>query len=126
MSIQTIFTSDSTGSELVELAKSTAERLYREELKRAQIRGIFSEARKIQGIWANHPEVAVRRLVMLKPKLDYQTQRNRPVQGLRDILTPAIDMVAQAPAGDERNRRFQIFMDLFEAILAYHRSLGGQ
>ena len=125
MSIQTIFTNDPTGSELVSLAEDTAHHLVTADLKRSQIRSIFSEARKIQGLWVSNQDAAIRRLVMLKPKMDYQTQRNPPVRGLRDVLSPAIDMVAQAK-DEERNKRFQIFMDLFEAILAYHRAKGGQ
>jgi CRISPR/Cas system CSM-associated protein Csm2 small subunit len=41
-------------------------------------------------------------------------------------MSEAIDMVNQVPAGEERDQRFVRFMDLFEAILAYHRALGGR
>jgi CRISPR-associated protein Csm2 len=63
---------------------------------------------------------------MLKPKLDYQAVRARPVELLRDVLRDAIDQVNAAPDKEDRDRRFRIFVDLFEAILAYHRSVGGR
>jgi len=63
---------------------------------------------------------------MLKPKLDYQVARAKPVEVLRDVLNAAIDQVNAAKDEDERNRRFRVFIDLFEAILAYHRAKGGR
>lgn len=125
MSIDTIMTRDSSGSELVGFAKETASKLVHNNLTRAQIRNIFTEVRKIEALWGSNPTVAMRRLNMLKPKLDYSSVRAKPVEGLRDVLTPAIDKVNDA-TGDERDRRFRVFMDLFEAILAYHRSEGGR
>ncbi len=62
---------------------------------------------------------------MLKPKLAYQAERAKPVAYLRDVLTDAIEEVLKAPPV-ERDERFQRFVDLFEAILAYHRSEGGK
>jgi CRISPR-associated protein Csm2 len=125
-SVNTIMTADESGSELVEFAKLTADQLVKADLKRTQIRNIFTEARKIEALWDTNQLDARRRLNMLKPKLDYQVDRHRQVKGLRDVLTPAIDEVDGAPDTDERNRRFQRFMDLFEAILAYHRAFGGR
>ena len=123
--IQTILTQDETGQALVTFAEQTAERLVKAGLTSSQIRNIFTEVRKIEALWETDPEQAVRRLTMLKPKLHYQTARTRQVQGLQEVLIPAIDLVAQAQ-GEERAKRFQRFMDLFEAILAYHRAKGGR
>ena len=125
MTISSIMTTDQNGSELVNFAKETASILVRNNLTRVQIRNIFTEVRKIEALWGSNPTVAMRRLNMLKPKLDYSSARAKPVEGLRDVLTPAIDKVNEA-TGDERDRRFRVFMDLFEAILAYHRSEGGR
>jgi CRISPR-associated protein Csm2 len=126
MDVSTVITQDPGGAGLVELARQTAEQLVRSQLTRGQIRNIFTEVRKIEALWESKPEDARRRLNILKPKLDYQTARNEPVKGLRDILTRAIDEVEKAPNDAERERRFRRFMDLFEAILAYHRALGGR
>ncbi len=125
MSIDTIMTRDQSGSELVEFAKGTATQLVHNNLTRAQIRNIFTEVRKIEALWGSNPGIAMRRLNMLKPKLDYSSARAKPVELLRDVLSQAIDKVNESTS-DERDRRFRVFMDLFEAILAYHRSLGGR
>jgi len=124
--VHTIITQDPTGQKLVEFAERTAQRLVREGLTRSQIRNIFTEVRKIEALWETKAEDALRRLVMLKPKLDYQAARQRQVKGLKQVLVEAIDAVVEASDPAERNRRFQRFVDLFEAILAYHRAKGGR
>jgi CRISPR-associated protein Csm2 len=129
VTIQTIMTQDQTGKELVQFAERTAERLVKDGLTRSQIRNIFTEVRKIEALWEIDPQKAARRLTMLKPKLDYQTSRQRHVKGLQDVLSDAIDLVIaveDTPDKRERTERFQRFMELFEAILAYHRSKGGR
>lgn len=121
-----IFTSDESGSGLVNFARQTAERLVKDGLTRAQIRNIFTEVRRIEALWEIDPAAALRRLNMLKPKLDYQTARAKEVAYLRDVLIPAIEQVNSGSDKNEKDRRFQRFMDLFEGILAYHRALGGR
>ncbi|MGQ9483135.1 type III-A CRISPR-associated protein Csm2, partial [Chloroflexus sp.] len=64
-----------------------------------------------------------RRLLMLKPKMAYQVGRfsnNEALQALVETLSDAIDLI-----GNDKNR-FQTFVNLFEAILAYHRRYGGK
>ena len=66
---------------------------------------------------------------MLKPRLAYQAakERGRGVEQLRDILTGAIDEIfANNPDDDEITKRFERFVQLFEALLAYHRAAGGR
>jgi len=125
--ISTIMTNDPTGAEMVTFARQTAKTLVGNNLTRSQIRGIFTEVRKIDTMWEGPRQVeAMRRLNMLKPKLDYQTARSESVKVLRDVLSAAIDEVNKAPETNERSTRFHRFMDLFEAILAYHRAEGGR
>lgn len=126
MSVSTIMTTDKSGAELVTFAQQTASQLVKASLTRSQIRGIFTEVRKIEAMWDARPQDAMRRLNMLKPKLDYQTARTPAVQTLKDVLTQAIDEVNKSGDDVERNRRFRVFVDLFEAILAYHRAQGGR
>jgi CRISPR-associated protein Csm2 len=126
MTVTSIMTSDKSGQELVTFAQQTASLLVRDNLNRAQIRTIFTEVRKIEALWDAHPVNALRRLNMLKPKLDYQTARIPAVKTLKDVLIPAIEEVNKGGDEKERSRRFRVFMDLFEAILAYHRSQGGR
>jgi CRISPR-associated protein Csm2 len=124
--ISIVMTADPTGAELVTFARSTAEQLVKNQLTRAQIRNIFTEVRKIEALWQNDPGTAMRRLNMLRPKLAYAAARSESVTHLRDVLSKAIEEVNAAPDEKERNRRFRRFMELFEAILAYHRTLGGR
>lgn len=133
--IQTIMTADPTGQQLVQFAQTTAERLVKDQLTRGQIRNIFTEVRKIEALWdaegvkkseERDYNKALRRLVMLKPKMDYQTARIPQVQRLKEVLAEAIDEVAKGKDNKEKDERFKRFMNLFEAILAYHRAKGGR
>jgi len=124
--IKTIMTADPSGAELVALAERTADQLVRAQLTRAKIRDIFTEVRRIEALWEARPDVALRRLNMLKPKLDYSVARAPEVQLLAQVLTQAIDQVQLADTPDERERRFRRFVDFFEAILAYHWAKGGR
>jgi CRISPR-associated protein Csm2 len=128
MTIDSIMTKDKGGKELVKFAEQTAITLVGNHLTRAQIRNIFTEVRKIEASWDARPEESMRRLNMLKPKLDYSAARNKSVEVLKVVLTDDIDKVAEVADNnaEERDRRFRVFMDLFEAILAYHRAKGGR
>jgi CRISPR-associated protein Csm2 len=118
-----IMNADESGSLMVKFADDKGKELSR-DLKRAQIRSIFAEARKVQAQW-DGSAAAMRKLNMLKPKLFYQAKRNPSVKPLSKILAEAIDQVAGAADEAKRSEKFERFMDLFEAILAYHRYHGG-
>jgi CRISPR-associated protein Csm2 len=127
MDVSNIMVNDTSGAELVKLARETAQTLVTNNLTRSQIRGIFTEVRKIDTMWGGPRQAdAMRRLNMLKPKLDYQTARSESVKVLRDVLILAIDEVEKATNEKDRSTRFHRFMELFEAILAYHRAEGGR
>jgi CRISPR-associated protein Csm2 len=121
-----IMTQDSDGSELVTYAEQTAETLVRNNLRNTQIRNIFTEVRKIEALRMQDPQAALRRLQMLKPKMAYQAARQRSVQHLQHVLSEAIDQVISQKESDKQAEAFQRFMDLFEAILAYHKAKGGR
>jgi len=119
-------TADESGKEMVEYAQQVAQALVRNGLTRSQIRTIFTEVRQIEAMWgASHQKEALRRLVMLKPKLAYQTARTSSMDLLQKELTAAIDEVEKANA-EQKDAAFQRFVDFFEAILAYHRANGGR
>ena len=125
ISVSTIMTADPTGKDLVEFAKTKAD-LWKKDLKRTQIRNIFTEAREIETQWDANSTRAMRRLNLLKAKLAYQEARHKSdaMHGLVVTLTDAINEVGSV-SGDAQTERFHRFMDLFEAILAYHRAFGG-
>ncbi len=122
--VKEIMNADSSGKDMVAFSDAKGKELAR-ELKRSQIRNIFAEARKIESEWGMSSSAAMRSLNMLKPKLAYQAKRHKEVEPLRQILVEAIDEVGNARTEDEREKKFERFMDLFESILAYHRFHGG-
>ena len=126
MNIHTIMTADDDGKALVDFAKAAAERLVKDQLSRSQIRNIFTEVRQIEAMWSGNETEAMRRLNMVKPKLSYQSARHRQVKYLEKTLSEAIDEVNKAATLEEKTERFQRFVNLFEAILAYHRAAGGR
>jgi len=110
--------------ETVRAAQELGDNLAR-RLKTSQIRGIFGTVRRIEMSWPQNADAeqakrAWRDVVLLKPKMAYQTKRNRDVKPLADVLTDSIDLV-QADW-----QHFQHFVDFFEAILAYHKAADGK
>ena len=124
--IAQIITADESGAELVKFAEQTASTLVKNNLRNTQIRNIFTEVRKIDALRTQDPDAALRRLIMLKPKLAYQAERQRQVKHLKDVLIDAVDQVVEIKNKERQEKAFQQFMDLFEAILAYHKALGGR
>lgn len=113
-----------TDPEAAELLVKEAERIGKalaRPLSTNQIRAIFGEVRTIEGQWQITPAEAQRQLVLLKPKLAYRARKEgTAVENLRDVLSPAIDLVQN----EEEN--FRRFVEFFEAILAYHGAYGGR
>ena len=129
--MQTVIT-DKTGQTLVSEAKTLAGQIYK-DLKSSQVRKVFTEVRKIEALWeqTEKRQSALRRLVMLKPKLAYQEKRQEgrngsPLKPLAAALTSAIDVVANEKDADKQDAYFRNFVDFFEAVLAYHKYLGGK
>lgn len=122
-----------------------------ERLTSSQARGFFGAVRQIQaeadanaakeqmerqeGAGEALEKDTYRKLMLLKPRLAYQAQRDyenarrdkrkseaecEAVRRLAQVLTPAIDLV-----GHDR-KRFTHFVEFFEAIMAYHNAAGGR
>lgn len=113
---------------LVECAKALGQGLKDANLKASQIRRIFGAMREIEMDWPLVAEAeqrnerageAKRQFLLLEPKIAYQEGRNHEVRPLGEVLKRAIRMVE----GDRK--RFQHFVEFFEATLAYHRAAGG-
>jgi CRISPR-associated protein Csm2 len=100
-------------------------------LTTSQIRPLFGEVRQIQAQWnmegAENRQKALRRLILLKPKMAYRArkERNRGVQELVDVLDAALNEVVQEKNSRRQSDDFQRFVEFFEAILAYHKAYGG-
>ena len=103
------------GEILVKEAEQRGQQLAR-NLTTSQIRNIYSAVKKMQ----MKGELDTHKLLMLKPKLAYAAKRHGGgVDTLKDVLTQAIDLV-----GND-SKKFNRFVDFFEAILAYHKAYGG-
>lgn len=113
---------------LVEEAKRFGQELANNQLTKAQIRNIFGTVREIEAAWqsAEDSPLSLRRLLLLKPKLAYQGARTSQVRPLGNVLEDAVDAVADTDDPEEQLVRFGRFVDLFEAILAYHTEAGGR
>jgi CRISPR-associated protein Csm2 len=118
---------------LVDQAKSFGKAMKDDGLTKSQIRGVFGTVRQIQAGWErNVHEQNMRQVLLLKPRLAYQGAREPKVLPLAKVLSGAIDLVAETKdlARDQvtvvQRARFGNFVDLFEAILAYHTAAGGK
>lgn len=115
---------------LVDHAEDLGSRLKDAKLTTSQIRALFGEVRQIQAqlsIGEQERARALRKLILLKPKMAYRArrERGRGVEELTSVLDPAIDLVVDGSDQEIQEQNFQRFVDFFEAILAYHRAAGG-
>lgn len=115
---------------LVEFAEREGKALANNGLTTSQIRGFFGQVRQIEALWRIQEQraEAERAFVLLKPRLAYQKEREKKTADLSDILTTAIDAAVEniRRGTDDFSTRFQRFVELFEAILAYHKAAGGR
>jgi CRISPR-associated protein Csm2 len=122
---------DPNGAEtLVKAADQAGKELYDMKLSTSQIRSLFGEVRQIQAEWGmgnEHRGRAVRRLILLKPKMAYRSRKERgqAVKALVDLLRPALDEVIKEKDETKQDEAFGRFVEFFEAILAYHKAYGG-
>jgi CRISPR-associated protein Csm2 len=136
--LRTIITDPDGAETLVRWADTLGRSLKDMGLATNQIRALFGEVRQIQGEWsiAGHREQALRRLILLKPKMAYRQRKERGqgVRALVEVLGPAVNLVVEAPPRPEdappggkntQDDNFQRFVEFFEAILAYHKAYGG-
>jgi len=115
---------------LVKSADSLGSTLKNSGLTTSQIRSLFGEVRKIEAQWnmENAQQKALRRFILLKPKMAYQAKRSQggAVRELVDVLDPAVDVVINEKDEGMREANFRNFVSFFEAILAYHKAAGGR
>ncbi len=114
---------------LVEKADGFGRSLAKSGLTKTQIRNIFGEVRKIEAQWTRPEQDAkdnVRRLLLLKPRMAYQAEREEKARPLLSVLSDAVGMVVSANGAQEQHARFGYFVDMFEAILAYHTAQEGE
>jgi CRISPR-associated protein Csm2 len=127
---QAIITDKDGAQILVKTADRVGQDLKNMGLTTNQIRALFGEVRQIQAQWGiddKNRQKALRRLILLKPKMAYRSrkERGKAVQELVDVLNPALDLVIAEKDSEKQNGDFDRFVEFFEAILAYHKAYGG-
>jgi len=125
-----IITDPNSAEKLVQVAKELGKKLEEMDLATNQIRALFGEVRQIEAEWGMGEEArrrALRRLILLKPKMAYRArrERGRGVQELINVLQPALDEVVREKDTQKQDGNFSRFVEFFEAILAYHKAYGG-
>lgn len=102
---------------LVEEAKKLGQSLLADkEATRTQLRRLFGTMRQIEMTWSTDRERAYRELILLKPRLVYQTERHGALRPLAKALEVGINAVGQ---GNEASKRLKRLVEFFEATLAY-------
>jgi CRISPR-associated protein Csm2 len=128
--LKRIITEPEAAHVLVQQADQFGKKLAEAKLTTSQIRALFGEVRQIQALWGMGDEQrarARRRLILLKPKMAYRAKKERgaAVRDLVEVLTPAVDLVAGEKDAGRQDGHFRRFVEFFEAVLAYHKSYGG-
>lgn len=94
-------------------------------LTTSQIRSLFGEMRRIQLKGFQQEKT---KFLMLKPKMAYVSKRHSNIKAMPEfkrIIDQGWDIINGASSEKSENC-FSNFMNLFEAVLAYHKFHGGQ
>lgn len=124
---------DGDARTIVDTAERLGQQLADGQLKTSQIRNVFGTVRRIEMAWPRNDSVEGARgerarldLLMLRPKLAYQSARHRGQPGGEALNTLALALRPLIDRVNGDRARFQRFVDFFEAVLAYHRYHGGR
>lgn len=114
---------------LVNMAKAIGKKLVELKATRSQVRNVFGTVRQIQMRWQRPDDSpastqAYRDTVLLRPKLSYYAKKEKGMQYLENVLSPALEQIKGD--AEERYRRFMRFVEFFEAIVAYHYAAGAK
>ncbi|MHA1274515.1 MAG: type III-A CRISPR-associated protein Csm2 [Promethearchaeota archaeon] len=98
----------------MDIAKKTSGRYG---VTSTQIRRIFGDLKRRQ-----YKDFNADKIQLIRPKLAYTFSRHGSKQGM-DVLLGTIDFLLERVKNKEQ---FDNIIDFFEAILAYHKKLGGK
>lgn len=112
--------SDTAMKQIEQLAQDFTEGGINEKITTTQLRKFFGSVRKIQADFENlHYEI-----IMLKPALAYtvgRADKNSKLKKFYDEIRPLIDAVVKAENNEVKQQRFNNFVSILEAIVAYHK-----
>jgi CRISPR-associated protein Csm2 len=110
--------------ESVVYASTVGKMLADGKLTTSQIRTLFGEMRRIQ---LNGFQKEFTAFLMLKPKMAYASKRheNGGMKDFQRVINDCWDLINKDDK-EKGKTEFDNFMNLFEAILAYHKSFGGK
>lgn len=91
-------------------------------MKTNQLRKFFGAVRKIEGK-TSWDEIEPQ-FYLLKPRMAASTGRGKIPKEFFNVISVTMDKVAVGD-NDENLENFKIFVEFFEAIVAYHKFLGG-
>lgn len=122
--IQSFITHDATAKTMIEFAEDLGRYLKEKKVTTSQIRNAYGNMKKLEmaGWQENRTQ---REVLLLKPRLAYAAGRQQDrdsregLQSLRDTMDSAIDAVTNEDS-------FKRFCQFFEAIIAYHKAVGGK
>lgn len=123
-----LFIKGENQNEMIEGCKIFGKRLKDGDLSTSQIRNIFGEVKRIQMKASTSDSIDILSLNMLQPKLAYSAARAKKhgTDELKDLLTKGLETILENDLQTEEVKfRFENFANFFEALLAYHKAVGG-
>ncbi len=103
------------------LAEPPADSKDKKPMSTSQIRKFFGEIKRIQADFENCKQ----EIVLLDPKIAYSVGRARKeghskIEDFYEVISPLLADIK------EDKKRFKHFVNIVEAIVAYHKSEGGK
>lgn len=111
------FEKDDITQEMIEFTEALGFYLAKKDLSTGQIRNFFGEIKSIQ------LQYNANRIKLLKPKLEYVAKKNDSdgMKLFRDVMRPTLDFICY-----KGEKEYNLFINFFESVLAYHKAFGGK
>lgn len=110
---------DRDGDKLIECAIKIAQIIKGNNVSSSRLRKLYTEARKI-ALTSGKAKSNAYEINLLRARLAYTAARESGLKEFQQIMDIALQEVKQ-PRG-----KYERFLHLFEAIVAYHRFYGGR
>ena len=110
---------DGITKEAIKFCEKFGKHIKNNGLSTSQIRNVYGELKRIQLKGFKKEKTS---FLLLKPKMAYAAKRakNSGATDFKKVFDKAFDLI------DNSSEKYKNFMDIMEAILAYHKSFGGK